>query len=161
MGGRLLGLSHSNCIFRMFAMWVKKWQRGNDFFTPLLVCVVNGPSAENAHHLSISLTLALYVSYCRVSSYSSAGHPHSLHLPLPHPLHNKHNCPFFCVQRICDRFLCVFASLSHVSLSVNPWTAALQAPLSMGFSSQEYWSGLPCLSPIGLYNLYQIYCFVC
>ena len=26
----------------------------------------------------------------------------------------------------------------------NPWTVALQAPLSMGFSRQEYWSGLPC-----------------
>ena len=29
----------------------------------------------------------------------------------------------------------------------NPWTAALQAPLSMGFSRQEYWSGLPCPPP--------------
>ena len=28
-----------------------------------------------------------------------------------------------------------------------PWTVALQAPLSMGFSRQEYWSGLPCPSP--------------
>ena len=30
---------------------------------------------------------------------------------------------------------------------VTPWTAALQAPLSMGFSTQEYWSGLPCPPP--------------
>jgi len=29
---------------------------------------------------------------------------------------------------------------------VNPWTVAHQAPLSMGFSRQEYWSGLPFLS---------------
>ena len=28
-----------------------------------------------------------------------------------------------------------------------PWTVALQAPLSMEFSRQEYWSGLPCPSP--------------
>ena len=28
-----------------------------------------------------------------------------------------------------------------------PWTRALQAPLSMGFSRPEYWSGLPCPSP--------------
>ena len=34
-------------------------------------------------------------------------------------------------------------SLSHVRLLVTPWTAAYQAPLSMGFSKQEYWSGLP------------------
>ena len=30
---------------------------------------------------------------------------------------------------------------------VTPWTAARQDPLSMGFSRQEYWSGLPCSSP--------------
>ena len=33
--------------------------------------------------------------------------------------------------------------LSHVWLFVTPWTVAHQAPLSMGFSRQEYWSGLP------------------
>ena len=33
-------------------------------------------------------------------------------------------------------------------LFVTPWTVALQAPLPMGFSRQEYWSGLPC-SPLG------------
>ena len=32
---------------------------------------------------------------------------------------------------------------SHIRLLVTPWTAAHQAPLSMGFSRQEYWSGLP------------------
>ena len=34
-------------------------------------------------------------------------------------------------------------SLSHVRLLTTPWTAAHQAPLSMGFSRQEYWSGVP------------------
>ena len=38
-------------------------------------------------------------------------------------------------------------SLSHVRLQATPWTAAYQAPLSMGFSWQEYWSGLPLPSP--------------
>ena len=33
-----------------------------------------------------------------------------------------------------------------VRLSATPWTVAHQAPLSMGFSRQEYWSGLPCPS---------------
>ena len=37
-------------------------------------------------------------------------------------------------------------SISHVRLLVTPWTTAYQAPLSMGFSRQEYWSGLPLLS---------------
>ena len=30
---------------------------------------------------------------------------------------------------------------------MTPWTVAVQAPLSMGFSKQEYWSGLPCPPP--------------
>ena len=41
-------------------------------------------------------------------------------------------------------------SLSHVRPSVTPWTAAYQAPPSMGFSRQEYWSGVPLPSPCGL-----------
>ena len=43
-------------------------------------------------------------------------------------------------------------SVSHsvTSDSVTWWTVALQAPLSMGFSRQEYWSGLPFPSPVNL-----------
>ena len=41
--------------------------------------------------------------------------------------------------------------LSRVWLFVNPWTAAYQAPPSMGFPRQEYWSGLPLPSPSGTY----------
>ena len=37
--------------------------------------------------------------------------------------------------------------LSHVWLLATPWTAAYQAPLSMGFSRQEYWNGVPLPSP--------------
>ena len=37
--------------------------------------------------------------------------------------------------------------LSRVRLLATPWTAAHQAPPSMGFSKQEYWSGVPLLSP--------------
>ena len=38
-------------------------------------------------------------------------------------------------------------SLSHVRPSATPWTAAFQAPPSMGFSRQDYWSGVPLPSP--------------
>ena len=37
--------------------------------------------------------------------------------------------------------------LSHVRLFMTPWTVAHQAPLSMGFSRQENWSGLSCPPP--------------
>ena len=38
--------------------------------------------------------------------------------------------------------------LSHVRLLATPWTAAYQAPPSMGFSRQDYWSGVPLPSPM-------------
>ena len=41
----------------------------------------------------------------------------------------------------------VKVKFSHVRLFTTPWTAAHQAPLSMGFSRQEYWSGVPLPSP--------------
>ena len=41
-------------------------------------------------------------------------------------------------------------SLSCVRLLVTPWTAAHQAPPSMGFSRQEYWSGVSLPSPVPL-----------
>ena len=43
-------------------------------------------------------------------------------------------------------------SLSRVRLFATPWTVACQAPLSMGFSRQEYWSGLPFPSSGALLN---------
>ena len=42
---------------------------------------------------------------------------------------------------------CMLSHFSRVQLCVTLWTAAHQAPLSMGFSRQEYWSGLPFPSP--------------
>ena len=47
---------------------------------------------------------------------------------------------------------CVLSCFSRVQLCVTPWTVVPQAPLSMGFSRQEYWSGLPCPSPEDLPN---------
>ena len=43
-------------------------------------------------------------------------------------------------------------SLSHARLCATPWTVARQAPLSMGSSREEYWSGLPFPSPGDLPN---------
>ena len=44
-------------------------------------------------------------------------------------------------------FVCVLSRFSRIWLFVTPCSVAFQAPLSMGFSRQEYWSGLPCTSP--------------
>ena len=50
-------------------------------------------------------------------------------------------------------------SLSRVRLLAIPWTAAYQAPPSMGFSRQEYWSGVPLPSPhLDVYSSFIHYC---
>ena len=46
-------------------------------------------------------------------------------------------------------------SLSRVRLLVTPWTEAYQPPLSMGFSRQEYWTGVPLSSPIHHINKFK------
>ena len=47
---------------------------------------------------------------------------------------------------------CVLSHFSRVQLCTTLWTKAHQTPLSMGFSRQEYWSGLPCPPPGDLPN---------
>ena len=48
-------------------------------------------------------------------------------------------------------------SLSHVRLLATPWAAAYQAPPSMGFSRQEYWSGVPLPSLMGKLSILPTY----
>ena len=43
--------------------------------------------------------------------------------------------------------MCMLICFSCIQLFVTLWTIAPQAPLSMGFSKQEYWSGFPCPPP--------------
>ena len=59
-------------------------------------------------------------------------------LPFPSPMH-----------------ACMLSRFSRVQLCATSWTAAHQAPPSMGFSRQEYWSGLPFPSPFFLYGPLQ------
>ena len=75
-----------------------------------------------------------------VSSYSIGSFVFNQGLTSSHPFVLQ------CVHVCCAQLL------SHVRLFVTPWTVALQAPLSRGFSRQECWSGLPCPPPGDLPN---------
>ena len=73
-------------------------------------------------------------------------------LPFPSP----GNLPDPGIDRVCHYFLvlcvCVCVCVQLLELCPTLWTIACQALLSMGFSRQEYWSGLPCSSPGDLLN---------
>ena len=60
--------------------------------------------------------------------------------------------PSICCEAHCHKNIpyvaCMLGHFSHVQLCATQCTVACQAPLSMGFSRQEYWGGLPC-SPSG------------
>ena len=63
----------------------------------------------------------------------------SIELVMPCNHHTLYHCGCGWVLKSCPTL-------------VTPWTVARQAPLSMGFSKQEYWRGLPCPSPADLPN---------
>ena len=63
-----------------------------------------------------------------------------------------HDIQFLCVllellYAYTSKRACVLSRFSHVQLFATLWTVALQAPLSMGFPRQKYWSGLPFPPP--------------
>ena len=48
--------------------------------------------------------------------------------------------------------MCLLSCFGRIRPFATPWTVAHQAPLSMGFSMKEYWTGLPCIPPGDLPN---------
>ena len=79
--------------------------------------------------------MSLQFSYC------------SFHIQNYYNKENNSNWNFYCICCCCFEKL-----FSRVQLLATPWTVAHQAPLSLGFSRQKYWSGLPCPSPGDLPN---------
>ena len=65
----------------------------------------------------------------------------------PARTYSDRDAPHYVTARVC-----VLSHFSSVQLSVILWTTARQVPLSMGFSRQEYWSGLPFSVPGDLPN---------
>ena len=61
---------------------------------------------------------------------------------------NKNPLNYWIDQEVLwDECVCMLSHISQVWLFATLWTMAHQAPSSMGFSRQEYWSGLPCPPP--------------
>ena len=120
---KLSGLKQEKCILSQFWRPEPKIKVGQG-------STVSGALEENLSLLSASRR-------CCPSSASASWPRHSI------------SAVTFSLRRLPLQILLLLLSFSHsvVSDSWTPWTITHQAPLSMGFSSQEYWSGLPCLPP--------------
>ena len=90
----------------------------------------------------------LFIDFCRQEYWSEWPCPPPEYLPNPgielvSLTHPALAGGFFATSATWEAPKMVVLMLSHVQLFVTPWTVAQQAPLSKGFSRQEYWSGLP------------------
>ena len=89
------------------------------------------------------ITLQYCSGFCHTLTWISPGFT-----CIPHPDPPSHLPLYPTPLGLPSRTLCCMLSrFSCVRLFVTLWTAACQAPLSMAFSKQEYWSGLPCPPP--------------
>ena len=113
-------------------------ERGQEEYRDMLKVRENPP----LHILQSLWFLGRNFSYSVLKKQQALALCQPPHLPAsPEPLlGSMHQCVCVCV---C---VCVHA-LSHVWLVATPWTVALQVPLSMEFSRQEYWSELPFPTP--------------
>ena len=111
----------------------------------------------HSHLTSFSLMQSLYAAAAAVTSVvSDSVQPHRrqpTRLPRPWDFPGKNTgvgCHFL-LQ--CMKVKSEMKSLSRVWLFSTPWTAAYKAPPPMGFSRQEYWSGVPLHSPEPILDL--------
>ena len=111
----------------------------------------------HSHLTSFSLMQSLYAAAAAVTSVvSDSVQPHRRQptkLPCPWDFPGKNTgvgCHFL-LQ--CMKVKSEMKSLSRVRLFSTPWTAAYKAPPPMGFSRQEYWSGVPLPSPEPILDL--------
>jgi len=108
-------------------------------------CRLEKPSLSILFHTSISfhtehITLWNYLKKafaCLSVNYLSI---------VKQKLHEVRNLRYLCPENLL--LLLLLSRFSRVQFCVTLWTAAHQAPLSTGFSRQEYWSGLPFPSPV-------------
>ena len=110
---------------------------------PITSWEIDGETVETVSDFILLLLLLLsHFSRVRLCATSETV-AHQAPRPWDSPGKNTGVGCHFLLQRVKVK------SLSRVQPSATPWTAAFQAPPSMGFSRQEYWRGVPLPSPLG------------
>ena len=94
--------------------------------------------------MDCSPQIPLSMEFSRQECWSGLPLPECSQGELPYSIISKMNLGVLSLLCAC---VCTLSHFSRVRLFATPWTTAHQAPPSMGFSRQEYWSGLPFPSP--------------
>ena len=131
-------------------MW--RWMQGNSvtFVTNLSYLKVN-----NVRHAAAAAAAAKSLQSCPTLCNPIDGSPRGS--PVPGILQARTLEWVAIAFSNAGKWKVKVKSLSLVRLLATPWTVAHQAPLSMGFSRQEYWSGMPLPSPnIRHINVYKM-----
>ena len=154
--GQTLQLGGQENAVGLWLCWLQRhWATG-------LICWVSSPSTEPQDHSSplfshLIATITHFPSWCSMSLSASSGLLACG--PFANLLHNYIYSGLTCIQihflqselPVVNRSLnmaCVHAQVRQLCrLFVTSCTVPCQAPLPMGFSRQEYWSGLPCPPP--------------
>ena len=132
------------CALRPRAFYPARGPGPSSRVSPAWLC----PTVAAAAHLtSLPSTSAHDIQTVCASSPSTfcVGYSPTCLLPPPAVLWGAAS-PRAVAWRELSQVTCTLSHFSHVQLLVSPWTVAHQAPLSMRFSRQGYWSGLPCPS---------------
>ena len=126
--------------------WVcwREWLQSNDCQIPGVLLPPESLQGSPAHIGGPALltTVTFLLTDMAENMYFSGNRPQ--HLP---SWSNSRRKPLFQPTCLPSKNVCVLSRFSSVWLFETPWTIAHQAPLSMGFSRQEYWSALPFPSP--------------
>ena len=128
---RWLSGKESTCQLRRcrFDPWIKKIPRRRKWQPTLIPLPGKIPGQRSLVHYS---PWGLEKSDTTQQLNNNNSFPHCVHQP---------------VLYTCVCAACMLSHFSHVRLFGTPWTAAHKLPVSMGFSSQEYCTGLPCPLP--------------
>ena len=143
----LLPLNHWFCYFFVNlvilcdVMWLLKLgQKSNTTSACLWICLPLEPSHHGVGCPNLSRPWEKY-------TYTFSGWP---------PGQGPASSPRWRhLKMIITALRCVLSHFSCVWLFATLWTVACQAPLSMGFSRQEYWRGLPCAIVVGYLQVFS------
>jgi len=116
-----------------------------------MMATINLRLSQGCKHFSVYTNPSMWYTIlknCKINSYGNQNKYRKSFWKISTPIYDKYSS-----KNESEKW----KWLSRVQLLATPWTEAHQAPPSMGFSKQEYWSGGQCLLHIMVYYLFNVF----